>query len=465
MRSYCLIMLMGWLLITGIQPAHAQASDPAIPHILSMKERAAIRDAWLKQRLDKLIPQLMRREGIDMWILIAREYNEDPVLRTMLPATWFHARRRTMLVFFDRGPAHGVERFAVSRYPVGDIFPSAWDKEKEPDQWARLAELITARNPQRIGLNVSSTFALADGLTHTEYEHLLRVLPESYHRRIVSAENLAIGWLETRLPEEMTVYRHIVRLAHAILAEGLSERAIQPGVTTTEDLEWWYRDRIRALGLTTWFHPSVSVQRATDTPSRGSFSTPPSSTIIQPGDLIHVDFGISYLGLHTDTQQHAYVLRPGEIQAPEGLQKALALGNRLQDILMEHMEAGKTGNQILREAREHALAEGLQPAIYTHPIGYHGHAAGPLIGLWDQQEGVPGRGDYPLHPHTAYSIELNVTVPIPEWNNQKIRIMLEEDAFFDGTRIYYIDGRQTSLWLIPRPVPSQSFDQRYIIKQ
>ncbi len=457
MRSLRLLILGGFLLI-GCLPVHAQF----LPRILSMQERAVVRNAWLKQRLDSLAPALMRREGIDLWVLIAREYNEDPVVKTMLPATWLNARRRTILVFVDHGPETGVERLSVSRYDIGGFFKSAWDKEKQPDQWQRLAELITERNPQRIGINISSTFALADGLTHTEYEHLIRALPSAYRSRVVSAERLAIGWLETRIPEEMAVYPQIVRLAHAILAEGLSEKAIQPGITTTDDLEWWYRERIRALGLTTWFHPSVSIQRARGMDTRATFVSPPEVRVIQPGDLIHVDFGITYLGLHTDTQQHAYVLRPGETDAPDGLKEALAKGNRLQDILVQHFKEGRTGNEILTAARQQALQEGLQPSIYTHPIGYHGHAAGPLIGLWDQQEGVPGRGDYPLMPHTAYSIELNVTIPVPEWNNQKVRIMLEEDGYFDGERFYYLDGRQTSLWLIPRKVENQPFDQRYI---
>ncbi|GIV57856.1 MAG: hypothetical protein KatS3mg042_0769 [Rhodothermaceae bacterium] len=243
----------------------------------------------------------------------------------------------------------------------------------------------------------------------------------------------------------------IVRLAHAIIAEGLSERAIQPGVTTTEDLAWWFRERVRSLGLTAWFHPSVDVQRPEGDARDGDFSARPGVTVIRPGDLVHVDFGLTYLRLNTDTQQHAYVLRPGETDAPEGLRRALAVGNRLQDILTEQFVAGRTGNAILRAALERARAEGIEATIYTHPIGYHGHGAGPTIGLWDRQEGVPGRGDYPLFPHTAHSIELNAAVPVPEWGGQQVRIMLEEDAYFDGTTTRYLDGRQTRLWLIPRP--------------
>jgi Xaa-Pro aminopeptidase len=429
-------------------PAYAAAQSD-VPLILPMKQRAEVQDRWLEIRLQSIVPELMRQEKIDMWIIIAREYNEDPVIKTMLPATWLAARRRTILVFYDPGAPAAVERLAVARYDIGTFFQKAWDKEKQPDQWKRLAEIIEEKDPKRIALNFSSTFALADGMTFSEFEAFKAAVPRKYVDRVVSGERLAIGWLERRIPDEMVVYPTICRIAHRIIAEGVSDRAIQPGVTTTDDLEWWYRERIRELKLATWFHPSVSVQRAEEEEHTGSFASRPQTKIIQRGDLIHVDFGITYLGLNTDTQQHAYVLRRGESDAPEGLKRALAIGNRLQDILMSNFKAGLTGNQVLANSLRQARDEGIQASIYTHPIGFHGHAAGPTIGLWDQQGGVPGRGDYPLHYNTAYSIELNVTVPIPEWNNKEIRIMLEEDAFFSEEGVRFIDGRQTELFLIP----------------
>jgi hypothetical protein len=288
-------------------------------------------------------------------------------------------------------------------------------------------------------------------MTDSEFDGLIAALPERYHDRIFPGEDLAVGWLETRTPEEMTVYPTIVKIAQAIIAEGLSERVITPGVTTVEDVEWWYRDRIRGLGLVTWFHPSVSIQRAESGPRSNDFSDWGSGNdVIRPGDLLHVDFGITYLGLNTDTQEHAYVLRPGEADAPAGLRTALATGNRLQDLLTDQFATGRTGNEILASSLSRAASEGIEATIYTHPIGFHGHAAGPAIGMWDKQGGVPGTGDYPLYPNTAFSIELNAAVPIPEWDGQKVRVMLEQDAFFDGANVWYIDGRQTELHLIPR---------------
>jgi Xaa-Pro aminopeptidase len=443
-------VVLGVVSVLALPLATAALFAGSMPEILPLRTRARIMDQWLEHRLDHVVPALMRRENIDMWVLIAEEYNDDPVMRTMLPATWFTARRRTILVFFDPGDSGKFERLAVSRYSVGRFFKTAWKKEEQPDQWACLRDIIAARSPDKIAISQSSVFSQADGLSATSYEAFLRSLPAGFEPKIVSGERLAVGWLETRTSEEMDAYPQLCRIAHRIIEEGLSEKSLTPGITTTADLEWWFRERVAELRLSTWFHPTVSVQRAAEASER-SFSEHPDAVVIEPGDLVHVDFGITYLGLNTDTQQHAYVLKWGETDAPQGLREGLRLGNRLQDILMAQFATGKTGNDLLKAALARADNEGIRASIYSHPLGYHGHAAGPTIGLWDQQDGVPGAGDYPVYPSTAYSIELNVTVSVPEWGNRDVRIMLEEDAFFDGSTADFIDGRQTALWLIPRP--------------
>ena len=443
-------------LLSAITLILLSADVLADPRILPMRERAAVIDRWLTQRVQTVLPELMQRTGIDMWVIISREYNEDPVIRTFLPSKWQSARRRTILLVYDAGDGQPLETLAVARYAVGEMFEKAWDKERDGEQWARLAALIEERDPKRIGLNFSDTFALADGITQTEYKLFHEALPERLHDRVVSAENLAIGWLETRTADEMAVYQQIVRIAHEILAEGLSDVVIQPGITTTNDVSWWYRDRIRELKLTTWFHPSVSVQRndQVSIDMKEAIAARHDDEVILPGDLLHVDFGITYLRLNTDTQQHAYVLRPGETEAPEELRHALVRGNRLQDILTDQFITGRSGNEILASALAVGKDEGITASIYTHPIGFHGHAAGPTIGLWDQQDGVPGRGDYPLYPNTAHSIELYAETEMESWG-KPVRIKLEEDAFFDGENTYYIDGRQKELLLIPRVAPVQ----------
>ncbi|MBS1486574.1 MAG: M24 family metallopeptidase [Bacteroidetes bacterium] len=409
------------------------------PIILSQRDQTSVIDELTDDKLKNLLPTLMRREGVDMWVIISREYNEDPVIKTMLPATWMAARRTTMLIAFDKGT--DVEFLAVARYDVGKVFKRAWDPDKQPNQWAQLGKLMEERSPKKIAVNKAPIWGHADGISANDYDEVVNALSPKLKSHVVSAERLAVAWLETRSEKEMTIYPQICRIAHQIIAQGFSDQVIQPGVTTTEDVVWFYREEIKKLKLDTWFHPSVEIQRAGKD----------ESTVIRPGDLLHVDFGITYLRLNTDTQQHAYVLKAGETDAPEFLKKAFQKGNRLQDILTSHFKEGKTGNQILADTRQQALAEGITPSIYTHPIGYHGHAAGTTIGMWDMQGGVAGSGDYPMHHRTAYSIELNATVTVAEWRKD-IRIMLEEDGYFDETGFRYIDGRQTELIVIPKPM-------------
>lgn len=418
------------------------------PVILTQREQAKVIDDLLEDRLWNLLPPLMRREGFDMWVLISRENNEDPVLKTMLPGTWLAARRTTMLIAFDRGPDKEMEYLAVARYDVGKIFRRAWDPDSNPDQWAQLGKLIADRKPKKIGINKAEHYGHADGLTSNDYDNLMRVLPKSLHANVASAEKLSVAWLETRTEKEMVLYPQICRIAHLIIAEGFSEKVVQPGVTTTEDVVWWYREKIKELNLDTWFHTSVSIQR---NESDAITTKRPQPLVILPGDLLHVDFGITYLRLNTDTQQHAYVLKAGEMEAPEYLKAAFARGNKLQDYLTGNFKEGKTGNQILADTRKQAIDNGITPSIYTHPIGFHGHGSGTTIGMWDMQGGVPFTGDYPMHLRTAYSIELNCSVYITDWKKE-IRIQLEEDGYFDEAGFRYIDGRQSELILIPRPL-------------
>ena len=417
--------------------------------VLSEREQSSITDEILEERFNTILPALMERTGIDMWIVMSREYNEDPVLKTMLPSTWLSARRTTMLVFSYNTTQKKIDRLAIARYDVGSAIKAAWDMKKFPDQWDALVDLIEQKKPMRIGINTSAHFGHADGLDHTHYEMLRQKLPTSYKEKLISAEPLAVGWLETRTPREMNYYQKLVSMTHELIAEGFSSNVINPGITTTDDLVWWFRQRISSMGLSTWFHPSVSVQRSDSVNFEHlrNFSNRPKDEVIVPGDLLHVDIGITYLRLNTDIQQHAYVLRPDESDAPASLKKAFTTSNRLQDILTAQFANGRTGNQLLAAALSQAKAEGIKPSIYTHPLGLHGHAAGPTIGLWDQQQGVPGSGDYKVWPNTAYSIELNTASFIPEWGKE-VRIMLEEDGFYDGKVFRYIGGRQQQLRII-----------------
>ncbi len=415
--------------------------------LLPLRAQLDVRNRWLKQRLDSLLPELMVRTGIDLWIVAAREYNEDPVIMTLLPEPSMSARRRTILVF-NRKSDGTVERLTLDRYGFGEFYTKGWEPAKE-DQFACLKRVVAERKPQTIGLNVADDFAFGDGLTHSEHGRIIEALGKTYTKRVVSAEQLCLGWLERRIEPEITVYPGLIELGHALIAEAFSTHVIQPGITTTDDVVWWFRQSMHDLGLRAWFHPTVEIQApglAFDAPAGGAGKT--RRTLIQPGDLLHCDVGFYYLGLATDHQQHAYVFRAGESDAPAGLKAALVDGNRLQTIHMEEMKVGRTGNEVLLAALHRAKSEGIAPQIYSHPLGYHGHAAGPVIGLWDQQEGVPNRGDYPLYDDTCYSIELNVTKAVPEWDNQVVRIALEEDAVLTGGAMRWLRRRQTEFHLI-----------------
>ncbi len=419
--------------------------------VLPLRQQATVIDEVLADRLNNLLPSLMEKNGIDMWVLITREYNEDPIVKTMLPATWISARRRTILVFYYNPQTKTYKKLAVARYSVGNEIKAAWDMKAHPDQWDALTAIVTQYQPKKIGINTSVNFGHADGLDHTGYETFKQKLPVSYQSKLVSSEPLAVAWLETRTEREMQFYPQLIKMSKDIIAKGFSSKVITPGITTTEDLVWWYRQEIIKRGFTTWFHPSVEIQRndsvvfdhLTAFTSKGYNG----KDIIMQGDLLHVDFGITYLRLNTDIQEHAYVLKPNEANAPSYLQKAMETGNRLQDILTSQFEENKTGNQILASALAQAKKENINATIYTHPIGFHGHAAGPAIGMWDMQEGVPGTGDFPMHLKTAYSIELNAAVEIKEWK-KTIRIMLEQDGYFDENGFRYIGGRQTKLHLV-----------------
>src|SRR3954470_17241609 len=430
------------------------APDPTRTVPLPLREQADVRDRWLTQRLLDVLPALMDRAGIDLWLVVGREYNEDPVLPTLLPATWLSARRRTILALHRSDD--GVTAAAVSRYPVGQFVP-AWSPDEdagvpaEESQWAVVRRIVEQADPRRIGVDVSAEFARADGLSHTEHEQLVAALGP-YADRLTSAEDLAVGWLETRLPEEIAVLHALNRLAHEVIAEPFSPAVVTVGASTALDVAWWIRQRFADLGVGAWFQPTVGLQRA-GVPlveERGTtLPAVPYDAVIEPGDLVHCDVGLASLGLSTDTQRNAYVLRPGETDAPAGLRTAMAVGNRMQDLTTAAFVPGRTGNEVLAAARAAAASEGIDADVYSHPVGYHGHGAGPAIGMWDDQTGVPGGGDRRLCTNTVYALELCVRVPVPEWGGQTVRMALEQGISLTAAGVEYLDGRQTGLILVP----------------
>lgn len=430
-------------------PPAAPAPRPLPP----LREQAAMQQEWLRLRLERHLPTLMRKHGVSMWLVICREYNEDPVFFSLISPTVFAARRRTIYVFHDLGLERGVERLALGGGSNGGLYTVYRDPEIEgreiygEGQWQLLRRLIEERKPATIAVNISQTHAFSDGLTAGEREKLDVALGPEWQRKVFRAENLALEYVSLRLPEMLPPYRHMMEIVHSLIARAFSNEVITPGRTTNVDVVWWLRQQVAQMGLSTWFQPSVRVQR----PSLAGVNilAEEAPVTIERGDVLHTDFGITAMRLATDTQHMGYVLKKGETAPPAGIVKALQATNRMQDLLLERMRPGRTGNQVLADTLRALKQEGINGTIYTHPIGDHGHGAGPLIGLWDRQNGVPGRGDVPLLPETWFSIELSARVPVPEWGGKELWVGQEEDAALDASgRMSWILRRQTAYHLV-----------------
>jgi len=462
--------LIALLLALSALPVAAQQIHTYRP-FGTLREQADVQQRWLDQRMKTVLPALMKKHGVDMWVVPMREYNEDPVFSAIVSPTTMAARRRTIYLFYDpcafaRGDcAKPFERLAMGGSSQGGVFtairstkpaagPAGGQVQAQAElwgdeQWQVLKKEIEKRNPKVIAIDVSRVFAFNDGLSAGELEGMKEALGPKLTARFKHAEDLALDLIATRSSEEADTYKKMQQVVWGIIDTAFSNVVITPGVTRTEDVVWWMRQKVNDLGLGTWFHPSVEVQRK-------GVADPGENPIIQKGDVLHCDFGISAMRLNTDTQHMGYVLLDGENEVPSGLKAALANSNKLQDIVVGEIKPGRTGNEILRSSRAKMSAAGIDGTVYTHPIGLHGHGAGPLIGLWDYQEGVPGRGDAKVIPNMWFSIELQATTRVPEWNNQPVRSAQEEDAIVgpDGA-VRWALARQTEYHLVrpTRTVP------------
>ena len=455
------VRLLSGLAFAAALPLAAQPTRP----FGTLKDQADRQQQWLQQRLTTVLPALMKKHGFDMWVVPMREYNEDPVFTSLVSPTTFAARRRTIYVFFDTC-AHGaapnaatgcVERIALGGTSQGGLYEAVRStkaidaavggRQAElwgDQQWLVLKDVIERRNPKVIGIDVSRTFAFSDGLSAGELEGMSAMLGSKWTSRFKHAEALPLELIATRLPDEEVFFTDLTKLVHELIGRMFSNEVVRPGVTRTSDLVWWWRQQVNDLGLGTWFQPSIEVQR-----KGASAEQLGDDPVIERGDVLHCDVGITALRLNTDTQHDAYVLRDGETEVPAGLRKALANSNRFQDILMEEARPGRTGNEVLKSSLARLQKEGISGTMYSHPIGMNGHGAGPLIGLWDYQEGVPGRGDAKIIPSMWFSSELQTTTPVPEWGGQPVRMAQEEDFFVgaDGkTRWAY--KRQSDLHVV-----------------
>lgn len=445
MTRIFLVPVFALLVFAGLSTAQPRPASP----LPSLREQAAVQQEWLRLRLERHVPELMRRERVSMWVIPMREYNEDPVFSSLVSPTTFAARRRTIFVFFDRGAAEGIERLALGGSSQGGLYEALRDTARVNAelwgraQWDLLRRVIEARDPATIAVNISHTHAFSDGLSAGEWEQLQEALGDRFRPRLVRNDRLALDLIALRIAEMEPVYRRLMQTAHDIIARAFSSAVITPGKTTTDDVVWWMRQTTHDIGLGTWFQPSVDIQR------NGMKDGDAAPAVIERGDVLHCDFGVVGMGMHTDTQHMAYVLKEGEVAPPAGLVSALKVGQRLQDIVKRELSKGGSGNQVLLRSLEAMKAAGIDGTVYSHPIGEHGHGAGPLVGLWDRQEGVPGRGDVDVLPMTWYSIELQATSAVPEWGGQRVRVALEEDVMLDAEgEAHWVNGRQEAFLIV-----------------
>ncbi|HUR96485.1 MAG TPA: M24 family metallopeptidase [Pyrinomonadaceae bacterium] len=417
---------------------------PAMPKLLSQREQMDVREAWLRKRFDTLLLPMMQRSGIDMWIVVNEEFHSDPVTEHIVPPIPI-VGRRDFFIFIDRGGK--LERYAVVRY-VEERLKNHYTvmNPSRADTAAALRKLVDDRNPKTIALNFGAPRGQQNGLTHDAYTFLAETLGKENEKKFVSSGKLLTEFFDTRLPEELGHYREAVLATDVITRRAFSNEVITPGKTTVGDVRWWMMQQINNLGLTTWFQADLRVQRqAKSTGTTQQFlSVADENVVLERGDVIHVDFGLIYMGLSTDWQKHGYILKAGEKDAPSGLKAALKNTNRLQDIIFDFARAGMTGTEVYDAAMAECKKQGIDAMIYSHPIGAHGHGLGASI---DFRRNIGGDADR-LRLGSYTSIELNTSTNVPEWNNQRVTIMEEDDAVMTDKGFQFIRPRQTQFYLI-----------------
>lgn len=434
------------LIFSSSLPAQNKSNEriPAMPKLLSQREQMDVRESWLQKRLGSLLLPMMKRHGIDIWIVVNEEFHSDPVTEHIVPPIPI-VGRRDLFIFIDRGER--LERIAVVRY-LEERLKNHYTVLNPPrtEMAAALKKLVDERNPKTIALNMGGSRGQQSGLTYDGYKFLAETLGPENEKKFVSSAKLLTDYFDTRLPEELAHYEKAVLATDVITRRAFSNEVIKPGKTTVGDVRWWMMQQVNNLGLGIWFQPDLRVQRQAKTTSTSQqfLSVADEKMVLEPGDLIHVDFGLIYMGLSTDWQKHGYLLKPGEKDAPAGLKAALKNTNRLQDILFGFAHAGMTGSEVYDATIAECKKQGIEAMIYSHPIGAHGHGLGASI---DFRRGIGGDEDR-LRLDAFTSIELNSSTAVPEWNDQKVTIMAEDDAVMTPTGYKFIRPRQTEFYLI-----------------
>ena len=417
---------------------------PPLPKLLSLREQMDVREAWLKKRFDTLLLPMMRKHNIPMWIVTNEEFHSDAVTDSIVPPIPM-VGRRDFFIFADNGKT--LDRIAVVRYEEERLKNHYVLMSPPRDKIGEtILKIVEDRNPKTIALNMGGGRGQSDGITLDAYKFLASTLGKDYEARFVSGGVFIADFLDTRLPEELEEYRKAVTATDVLTRRAFSNEVITPGKTTVGDVRWWFLQQINNLGLTTWFQPDLRVQRQAkaNLNSQQFLSVADESTVLERGDLIHIDCGRIYMGLSTDWQKHGYILREGEKDAPAGLKNALKNTNKLQDAIFEKARVGMTGAEVYEAAMAQMKSENIEAMIYSHPIGTQGHGLGAAI---DFRKAVGGAEErFRLGSYT--SIELNTSMNLPEWNNQKVTLMGEDDAVMTKKGFEFIRPRQTELYLI-----------------
>jgi Xaa-Pro dipeptidase len=430
-------------------PIYAQTrkSNESLPKLLSVRDQQAVRETWLKKRLDMMLLPMMRQQKIEMWIVTNEEFHADPVTAHIAPPIPY-VGRRDFFIFADRG-GDKLDRLALVRYPEEHL-KYFFEILNPPgrDIPATLRRIVEERNPKTIALNMGGTRGATTGVTQDAFKFLSDTLGQNYVSRFVSAGPLIVEYMDTRLPEELEHYRTAVELTEVLTRRAFSNEVITPGKTTVGDVRWWFLQQVNNVGLDVWFQPDLRVQRqAQETGKTQQFlSVAEESMVIQRGDVIHIDCGLNYLGLSTDWQKMGYVLREGEKDAPEGLKQALANTNRLQDVLFTHIKPDAKGFEVYDATMADMKNLGIEAMIYSHSVGNQGHALGASIDFRRPAAGAPQ--EPPFREGSYTSIELNTTTPVKEWGGQKVTIMMEDDAYLTKNGMKWFRPRQTAFYLI-----------------
>lgn len=437
--------LLSLCALVGAVSARAAAAEPFPP---PLTEQMRVRDGWLELRHARLLEQ-MRRHGVGMWIVVNEEFHEDPLTAYVAPARPY-VGGRDLFVFVDAGEK-GLRKVAITGFfeeQLARFFEAPADPKPAKEV---LPALVAEHQPRTIAIATGGKRGATRSLGYDTRVWLEEILGAEVARRFVPAEPLIEEYLDTRLPEERPVYEKLVEATEALARRALSAEVIEPGRTTVGDIRRYLYDESYRLGYGLWFQPDLRVQRkglAADL-SRGFLAVAPEARVIERGDLVHLDFGLTLMGLASDWQKMAYVLRAGETEPPAGLQAALARTNRLQDTFCRAARPGRAAGEVYTEVMAEMEKQGIVAQVYSHPLGAHGHGLGPSIDFRAAKEGDAERQAKKLRPGSYLAVELNTRSAIPEWDGQEIFVMEEDPAWLSDAGYVFFRPRQESFYLVP----------------